>query len=334
MSVSGNARQAGRGLALAALAAAALVVLVVYRPGLDGPLLLDDYVHLEPILHRPPADAQGWLAVLHTHAGPTGRPLAMATFVANAVLGGSVLPTWKLTNVFLHVLAGCLLALLLVQVCASEGRRAERGAWLAAAAVAVLWLVHPLHVSTVLYTVQRMTQLASLFILLGLWLYLDGRRRLQCGMAGGTWRVLAGLGGCLPPALLAKETGALLPLLALIAELTLFAPGPGGRRPPVVTGSFVVLLLPAIAVGAWYALNYEQALGAAYAARPFGPLERLLTESRVVVRYAAQVLYPAPGVFGFIHDDLAVSRSLLSPQSLCLSQSEPSPPSLAHAGGV
>ena len=47
-----------------------------------------------------------------------------------------------------------------------------------------MWLFHPLHVSTVLYVVQRMAQLSSLFVVLGLFVYC--RYRLRWAESGSS----------------------------------------------------------------------------------------------------------------------------------------------------
>ena len=55
---------------------------------------------------------------------------------------------------------------------------------------AAIWLLHPLHVSTVLYTVQRMAQLSALFSLVTLLLYSLGRDRQIAGSTAWPFFVL------------------------------------------------------------------------------------------------------------------------------------------------
>ena len=89
------------------------------------------------------------------------------------------------------------------------GRSDAQG--LAVVATAV-WLIHPMQISTVLYVVQRMTELAALFCLCGLLAYLKGRALACAGRLkqGYAW-MTAGLVLGTPLAILAKENGALLP---------------------------------------------------------------------------------------------------------------------------
>lgn len=302
------------GYAAAAAALIAALTLVLYRPGLDGPLLLDDFAHLQPLIDAAPAGSGSAWTQLRSHASPLGRPLAMLTFTANAALHGADLAAWKLTNVLAHLLAGVCLALCCAAAARAAGPRAAAAAPALALAVAALWILHPLHLGTVLYTVQRMTVLSALFVLAGLALYLDGRWRMAAGAGGGRRRLFAAFGLCLPLAVLSKETGVLLPALCAIAELVLVRHAAQARTPRLVAalllGSTVVPLAVLAGVYAWH---YEALVAAPFAARDFGPLERMLTELRVLVRYVGQVLVPVPAAFGFIHDDLVPSRGLLQP---------------------
>ena len=125
-----------------------------YLPGLRGPLLLDDYSVLLPLVGLP---AEELLSVknLFSSSGLLGRPLAMSTFALDALLHGERWASWKLTNLGIHLInAALLFALVRTLAHAVTGQWKHTGE--IAFAVAALWLLHPLHVSTVLYTVQRM----------------------------------------------------------------------------------------------------------------------------------------------------------------------------------
>ncbi len=123
------------------------------------------------------------------------------------------------------------LGLRLIDRIASDTRHLDalrrRARW-AALLGASLWMLHPLFVSTTLYIVQREAMLPATFELIGLLLWLRGRRLILSGRhkRGIAW-MLAGLGGGTLLALLSKADGALLPLFALVIEWTLL------RRPVV-----------------------------------------------------------------------------------------------------
>ncbi|MEQ8497739.1 MAG: hypothetical protein RLW42_26260, partial [Gammaproteobacteria bacterium] len=233
-------------------------------------------------------------------------PMTMLSFALDALVYRDDWSGWKATNVALHLLTGLVLYLLFVAIGTQVLRDAARGRELALVATA-LWLIHPLQVSTVLYTVQRMTVLATLFTVLGLWLYARGRVAHQHGRRGAV-AILAGLLVCTPLAALSKESGALLPFLAGALELTVFA---GAARPRWLAPVLLALtVLPAL-VGLWLFLREDAAfLLRGYALRDFGPLERLLTEPRVILLYLRWILLPRWQDYGFYHDDIRVSESL------------------------
>ena len=152
---------------------------VVYMPGLQGPMLHDDFPQLSGLLRAQSADWRELSdAYLMSDSGALGRPVSMASFIASAILHGGELRYWKATNLLIHTLTGIVvffLARVLLRASPSSIRPGQAG-WLALL-VAGLWLLHALHVSTVLYTVQRMAQLSTLFVLTGLLLYSTGRLR-------------------------------------------------------------------------------------------------------------------------------------------------------------
>ena len=216
------------------------ISVLIYAPGLSGPMLLDDYPQLSPLMEAVPG---GWQTLgdtyLFSNSGHLSRPVSMASFIANAVLHGDELRYWKATNLLIHGLTAIIVFFLARVLFRAAPVTAEPGqaGWLALL-VAGLWLLHALHVSTVLYTVQRMAQLATLFTLAGLLAYSSGRLR-QISTGGGHWLIGVALLVCLPLAVLSKENGVLLLLLIPLFELTVFR---GAGLPGVRTGSGRILL--------------------------------------------------------------------------------------------
>src|SRR5690606_30100923 len=105
-----------------------------------------------------------------------GRSLSMATFLANAAISLDAFGM-KLVNLGLHLTCGLLLFWLILLILETEQPRSRTNRLLALF-VASAWLLHPLLSSTVLYVVQRMTQLSALFTLLALISYIAARRAL------------------------------------------------------------------------------------------------------------------------------------------------------------
>jgi tetratricopeptide (TPR) repeat protein len=307
---SSGLRHAGRVI----IAAAALIALFAYLPGADGPLVLDDHPQLGWLLGPAPVPAAAWFERLFSTSGLLGRPVAMASFLLNRQLGGTDIATWKVINILLHLLNGAL-AFLLSDRLLHAGRAPAIGgdARVLAGVIAAIWLLHPLHVSTVLYLVQRMTLLAALFTLLGLILYVAGRERQIRDATGGVQLLLA-FGVCFPLAAFSKETGLLFPLYALLIELLLFRFAGSREANRQLAAYFILTLLaPLLAGGVYLAGHFDQVFTAAYENRGYTLQERLFTESRALLYYLSLIVLPAGKRMGFFHDDFVVSTGLLSP---------------------
>ena len=191
--MTGRRRADFGGAAGAWLVACALVVLLLgtwacYQGGLGGPLLLDDGPQLQPILQA--LDAGNWRTraadFLFNASGPGGRPLAMASLMLGIVAYGGDIASLKLENVLLHLLCGVVLFAWLraLQVAVRGPSHSTQPSPWPALFCTGLWLLHPLQVSTVLYTVQRMTVLSALFTLAGLLFYTLGRNAQQAEAVG------------------------------------------------------------------------------------------------------------------------------------------------------
>ena len=308
-------RTYGQGLLLAGLLG---ITATLYWPGLGGPLLFDDYASIKPLLEMGslPVD---WKAFVMSPTGPLGRPLSMLTFLANLQWSGDDLWAWKATNLFLHGALGCLLFAVTKLLLTISLPAARIDVTRVALLIAALWLLHPLHPSTVLYTVQRMTQLSALFMVAGIVCYLCGRTRTEDSL---TARILI---WCpyvffLPLAALSKENGLLLPAFLAVLEVSVLrGVGSIAVRRHAIGLLILFLALPFAAACLYYATHFETAFREAYLNRGFTISERLLTESRVLVEYLGQIVVPSRQRLGFFHDDIVLSTSLLSPPTTALS---------------
>lgn len=298
------------------IAALALLtaVFVVYLPGLSGGLVFDDFPNLiyNRALHV--SWNSGWSdwvgAMISSPASEMQRPLSMLTFAANHAMTG-LDPYWmKLTNVSIHALNSTLVYRLCHQLLATldpeSGRNNKIALWVAGA-----WALNPINLTAVLYVVQRMESLSHTFVFAGLWLYLIGRARLMAGGQG--WLpLLGGLVGCTLIGAMAKESAVLLPAYALAIEWVLFnRTARNHQYERRILGTFgLTLVLPGLIGAVWMLPRIGEA---AYAGRPFGPLERLLTESRVLTEYVHWTLAPDLRAMGLYHDYIEPSRGLTSP---------------------
>lgn len=269
-----------------------------------------------------PESIQG--AIFSSGSGKLRRPVSMLSFALNRYFFGIDPYSYKVINLIIHLLTGIGLYLLsrMVMRSCQQFRNAQLSdltvQWMPVV-IAGLWLVHPLNLTPVLYIVQRMTSLSSLFIVLGLCLYMAGRMRLLTGKSGLPL-ILTGLilfGGL---AIFSKENGALLPLYMLVLELTLFRfRNSLGKPDKLVISLFTLIVaLPAGLLMLYLASNPHFITGG-YAYRDFNLTERIFTESRVIIFYLKSIIVPSISELGLYHDDFVISRGLLDPPATLFS---------------
>lgn len=306
------------------LVLALMATFIAYRPGLSGPFVFDDGINVVNNSHIKIHDLSLNSLSEAAFSIPSGllmRPISMSSFALNYYFDSDPSSTFslKLTNLVIHLFNGLALFFFIRKLMALYRERRQPGLpstypeWLALA-VASAWLLHPLNLTSVLYVVQRMTSLATLFTLLGLITYLWGRARLFNGQRGSISAILASLLVFAPLAILSKENGALLPFFMLAIELTLFkfeTAAPAARR--FLIGFFAACtLLPVLAFVVYLAQHPDWVL-AGYIRRDFTLAERLMTESRVIWFYLRLIVLPSVSQMGMYHDDIAISRHLLDP---------------------
>lgn len=315
-----------KGLLITLLLALALGI-GAYGRALDGPLFFDDVPNItqNALLAIDGQDYDAWRAAsLSSNAGPLRRPVSMASLAANHAAQGAFDPAGlKAVNLALHVLSAILIynwCSLLLRAPALKEAFDDQSGRLVALVAAAIWLLQPLHVSTVLYVVQRMAQLSTLFVLAGLLVFT--RYRLRWSRSGaGTGEVIAAamwLAMLTAGAAFSKENGALLPWLVLVVEVALFRGYWNGRAVrPLALAAWALLLLPLLALLAVLWLSPETLL-AGYDHREFTFQERILTQLRFLWIYVGWLLVPDITSMGFQHDDLAWSTGLTQPYTTIL----------------
>lgn len=294
-----------------------------YRPGLNGGFLFDDKVNIveNAYLKIDTLDTASLkAAAISMRGGISGRPISMVSFALNYYLAGPAAYGFKLTNLIIHLLNGVCIFVLSMLVLGIHRRRhapelsPDRLRWISLA-VASVWLLHPLNLTAVLYVVQRMTSLSALFVLLGLTAYLYGRQRQLDGRSGWGW-ILAAFLLFTPLAAFSKENGALLPVFMLLAEAVLLNfQAPTTKSRFALMGLFAATVILSAAALAVYFIHDPSRLLAGYNARDFTLPERLMTEARVLWFYLRLVVAPDISQLGVHHDDIAISRGLLTPYS-------------------
>ncbi|WP_022965031.1 hypothetical protein [Denitrificimonas caeni] len=282
--------------------------------GLPGDFVLDDSVNIlqNHLLYVHKFDIEQLIyAALSFHDGNGSRALPMLSFALDHLRAGNMDPsTFKATNLLIHALTTFILIFFFRRLLLLADLTEQRAAW-GALALAFIWAIHPLQVSSVLYIVQRMQTMVTLFIVLALWAYLAMRQAQISGGRGRLQGIL--LIVCWALALTCKEDAILLPLYTLILELTILRFKAG--QAVVAKGlrqSYSLFVLATVLVYFLLVVPHYWSWDT-YPGRDFSSTERLLTQGRVLVMYIGQILWPLPNHMPFIYDHYHVSRSLWQP---------------------
>lgn len=292
----------------------AVLAAVLFIPGLGGGFVLDDEPNIvhNYAIHMESLDPIGLAVAAFSHQpGGITRILPTASFALDYWRGGGLDPeVFKATNIAIHALTTFVLAWLFRTLLLAVATPPAR-AGVAAIALALAWAMHPLQVSSVLYVVQRMQTMATLFLVLALLAYLNARLAQIEGRASryrwfpvmGFWLLAI---GC-------KEDAILLPAYTLALELTVLrfhaASQPLARM--LRRGYTLIAAVGAVIFLFGVLPHYWQ--WDAYPSRDFSTPERLLTQGRVLTLYLREILLPLPRHMPFYYDWLQPSRGLLDP---------------------
>ncbi len=307
-----------------------LITWFIYLPGLDGSFVYDDYVNIVKnkqirLESFTPADLSQLFVGLdgRTHI-LSSRPVAGLSFAMNYFFGGLEPYGFKLANLLIHLFTAWTIFLIVSWIFRADRLldnniyhpvKPDYSRWIALL-TAVIWVIHPLNVSTVLYSVQRMTQLSALFTLLGFAAYIRCRlSQFENAQATGHLALFTGLFICWPLGMLSKENAAILPLLCLIAEITLFR---FVAMSILLRRLYQILGLSIFATVVYFLYIPDFILGT-YQHRDFTLGQRLMTESRVVWTYVHSLLLPDLARMGLYLDDFSLSTGWLHPVSTLLS---------------
>ncbi len=287
-----------------------IVVYALYAPGQQGAIHFDDEVNLQGL-----GQVQDWTTALifitSGESGDLSRLIALTSFLLNLGDWPHNPQGFLYINSLIHLLNGALLAGSTLRLLRLVG--IERAEWITLG-TAALWLLSPLLASTSLIIVQRMTSLCATFVLAGLWMYVVGLSQEAAGrVKQGRWLQGIGIAAGTLLATLSKENGALLPLYALILEATVLSgvASIGAWR----RWRMGLLALPPLALLLYLAARLSPA---AFAARDFTLVERLLTQPIILWDYVRLALLPYPSAFSPFHDDYPIAHGLFDPATAFL----------------
>ena len=247
----------------------------------------------------------------------TIRVFSYFTFALNYYFGGFNVFGYHLVNFFIHIASGIFLYWFLMLTFNLPSLKEKYGpiSYKVALFSSLIFISHPIQTQSVTYIVQRMASMAGMFYLLSFILYIKGR------LSTGVPRVFC-FGGTVLSYLLgvfSKENVAILPLFIVLYEFYFFQNfdlSPRGKRILfALIGS--LLVLGAFGFILW-GKRYIDLTIEGFQDRPFTMLERVLTQSRVVLYYLTLLVFPHPSRLNLDYD-FPISKTLLNPPTTLIS---------------
>lgn len=283
---------------------ALIVAALIYGQGITDDAYLDDSVNLNALLNIESDHGYAIGVIEGNHSGLLGRKLSMLTFVIEKLYIDNSYSGMKYTNICIHLLSGILVFWLAYLLFTKLSPRFNIfWPWF----VFFLWVYSPFFVSTVLYSVQRMALLSSLFVFLSLILYIYLR---QAETFSGRCFLIVLVLCCSILAILSKENGVVIIPLVIILEIYCFKSLSSWLSKSKGILCYVFCCCITV-LSITYLLNLFGFLDYSY--RDFSLTERLFTQARLLWFSIVQLLYPDIAIMGVIQDDIVVSNSLLNP---------------------
>lgn len=280
---------------------------LIYQNGYSAGLRFDDRPNLSGLSTATDVSTS-LLFITDGKAGPLGRPLSLLTFLLQKHSWPDFPADLIRTNSLIHIINALLITLLTLQIFQKNLGFARDAATLIAILITAAWVFHPFNSSAVLITIQRMTLLATTFVLLGLYLYVRGRSLLDTSPRKAYLQMGLGAIGCTILASLCKESGALLPFYALALEVTTTQSQPTDKQRETLfkIWKIVIFIAPTILLIAYFYFNWGDII-TSYENRNFTLTQRLATESIILWEYVRQIIAPNISLLAPYHDDYPVT---------------------------
>ena len=302
--------------ALSALVFLFLLILIIYSNTFHAAWHLDDYQNIaqNPHFHKiKNLNVSTLWTSLHSPVNQRiSRPVAMLSFAFNWYVGSDHVVGFHMVNLLIHLLTAFFLYLTILYLFKASNLkdRYQQNAGFIALLAAVLWAIHPIQTQEVTYIVQRMACMAAMFYILSLYCFIKGRleplkkyRRIFficCGLS-----FLLGIGS--------KENAVTLPIALGFIEVLFFQDLDDRRMRKICFGGLLAGAIIIFVTGAFIFFNGNPvSLLKGSGFRLFSPIDRLMTEPRVVVFYLSQIFYPIISRYSIEHD-IVVSTSLFEP---------------------
>ncbi|HET9843843.1 MAG TPA: hypothetical protein VFP93_04230 [Gammaproteobacteria bacterium] len=276
---------------------------ILYWPGLYGPFLLDDLQTIEmarvQVFHW-----NDWLSkIVSNDAGPLRRPISILSFILTNFFFGDSPFAYKCINVIIHLLNSVLVYVLLQNLLPYFSKNSlQQNTWISIA-ITAFWTIHPLQVSTVLYTVQRMMLLSSFFFLLSLLCYV--KFRLELGSKKTKIFLFFSMLTSWILAIFSKENALLLPGILLAFEMLCYQTPQ--RSKVFILGSSIICFVLVLGGLAYY-VNQYPTYALSFAEKGFTLPHYIFLQMQVLVFYLKLIVTPSLGLMGLYHDDFQLTQ--------------------------
>ncbi len=304
----------------------AILVAILYGPGLDYPFFFDDYNSLmndqgkvNDLIKDPTQALDNLLA----QPLRPDRNLTWLSFAASYKQNEMSPADFRIINLVLHGLCAFLVYLLLAFLIYQHTPKTQttmtssKVCWPALFGT-LFFLCHPLALNTVLYISQRFGALATFFYLLGFYAWLKGKRYLteiSVKRYQWLWFLVAGL--AFWGALHSKEMAITLPLTIMTYELYSRKPQPGTQKMTLVLLALIFLIAAiflffAFKIGlfnqTWVNIGFRSK-------RLWSPGIQFLSETRAFFHYWKLLFLPLPH-FLSLHHEFPPSLSYFDPAAI------------------
>jgi len=286
------------------------MVVGVYLNALTGPFILDDITSVVPARIDIFSFSELWQITFGNNSGPLGRPVTILTFAINNYFGGDAPYTYKIVNLAIHCLNFLLIywftSLLLSSLISAKTDYSKSEITILSLCCSAIWALHPMQVSTVMYVVQRMAMLSTMFSLCTLIVYLKYRKSNLNPVQRIAWT--SSLALLILISSFSKENGILTILYLGLLELLLVAKSANWlacflKKYKYIVGATFVVATAAIL----YIVSYKLV---GYTVREHSLLERAITQPEVLVFYLSNIVFPDIDAMSVFHDGYPVRTEI------------------------
>ena len=295
----------------------AILVFAIYSHTLEFPFHFDDAINIVENLNiRLTRFTLSGIKKASIESLIPNRPVANISFALNYYFHQYHLTGYHIVNILIHIINSILLYFFVKTTLNLQSLPPKYAnyQWVPFLAV-LIWAVHPLHIQSVTYIVQRMNSLSAMFYLASMLFYVKARliegKRVKWLLLGSS--ALAGL-----LAIGSKENAAMLPVFIFLYEWYFFQSLDCSWLKQHRFRIAGVLLALALFTFLFLHTEASQMVLSLYKYQHFTLKERVLTEFRVVIYYISLLIFPHPSRLNLDYD-FPLSHSLVDPITTLLS---------------